>query len=83
VRCPRCNQATRVLYGRNKPAKYQRRRQCLECEYRFTTHEGPVGDYTGIAGPCKSPAEAQVSSLPDGGKCITIMLPPDASPDGR
>ena len=83
MRCPQCNGVTRVLYGRNKSAKYQRRRQCTECEYRFTTHEGPIGDYTGIAVSRNSSAEARVSSSPDGGMCITITVPPDASPESR
>lgn len=37
--CPECQSASRVIDSRNKPEYLYRRRECLECGERFTTHE--------------------------------------------
>lgn len=44
--CPKCNAATGwVQYTRKKPSgAIERRRQCTECKYRWTTVEIKVDD---------------------------------------
>lgn len=91
VRCPRCKRKTKRIDGEDKEfagvPHYQRRHECQSCTvdgepYRFTTDERPMTP-AGGGEVRNSLAEAQVSSLPNGGKCFTIMLPPDASPESR
>lgn len=41
MNCPKCGSPTHVLVSRNRPVKQStnRRRECLQCGYRFTTIE--------------------------------------------
>jgi transcriptional repressor NrdR len=39
MECPYCGGSTRVIDSRPIHEGIRRRRQCLECEHRFTTHE--------------------------------------------
>ncbi|MBU0459710.1 MAG: transcriptional regulator NrdR [Nanoarchaeota archaeon] len=40
--CPYCSKETKVLESRLKDSSVRRRRECLSCSVRFTTHEKPV-----------------------------------------
>ena len=43
MKCPRCKTGqTAVIDKRTRDAQNRRRRECLECGYRFTTKEVPV-----------------------------------------
>ena len=37
--CPKCQGLTKVLDTRQVESGLKRRRKCLECDFRFTTHE--------------------------------------------
>jgi transcriptional repressor NrdR len=41
LRCPKCNNKTRVTDSRplNRNQKIRRRRECVKCKERFTTYE--------------------------------------------
>lgn len=41
MKCPKCNEETKVLEKRNTPDAdaIRRRRECLDCGHRFTTYE--------------------------------------------
>jgi hypothetical protein len=92
MRCPICKTRTTRVGGEDKiiaeVPHYQRRHECPSCvdtdgyPFRFTTDERPINVPTPAGGgqSRNSAAEAQVSSSPDGAMCITIMVPPDASP---
>ena len=40
--CPKCNGITSVLDSRERYGKVYRRRECLNCGNRFSTHEIPI-----------------------------------------
>jgi transcriptional regulator NrdR family protein len=57
MNCPECGGETEVYESRRggcvgtakpKPQLVYRRRQCLSCAHRFTTHEKPVGNAVGL-----------------------------------
>lgn len=39
MQCPSCGKGTRVLESRESEGSLRRRRECVECERRFTTYE--------------------------------------------
>jgi transcriptional repressor NrdR len=40
--CPYCTQETKVLESRHIDTSVRRRRECLDCNNRFTTYEKPI-----------------------------------------
>jgi len=43
MRCIECGEDTKVLTTyQNKDGRVRRRRECVDCKTRFTTHEHPV-----------------------------------------
>ncbi len=39
MNCPECNNSTRVIESREASNSIRRRRECISCNERFTTHE--------------------------------------------
>lgn len=42
--CPRCGEDTSVIETVSYPRRVRRRRECVSCGTRFTTHERPAED---------------------------------------
>lgn len=43
MRCIECGENTQVLTTyQNKDGRVRRRRECIDCKTRFTTHEHPI-----------------------------------------
>lgn len=40
--CPKCYEMTAVKDSRERDGKIYRRRECIACGYRFSTHEIPI-----------------------------------------
>jgi transcriptional regulator NrdR family protein len=43
--CPKCSGATRVIDSRKKGERTWRRRECIECGFRFNSYETYAKDY--------------------------------------
>ena len=39
MNCPECNSSTKVIESRESSNSIRRRRECISCSERFTTHE--------------------------------------------
>lgn len=55
MKCLECQSRTEVLETNQRPIGTRRRRQCLECGYRFTTNEIPAEEWFELTGHATRP----------------------------